>query len=130
MSNELSMTISIDLKKMRLRIYKKVLYAMGEPKYIQLLVNPNAKQIAIRGIPEGESHKYAERISSLDMLSDNSVEFYSKEFLQNLSELVDTLNFQCSYRLYGSFVNEQNMAVFSLDTLEEIESQEGEINAR
>jgi len=129
MSTELPMTISIDLKKMRLRIHKKVLHTMGEPKYIQVLVNPSEKLIAIRGLSDFEPHEDAERISSLDMLSDNSIELYSKGFLQILAQLVEGLNYMCSYRLKGSFVEEQNMAVFSLDTLELIDLQEGEDDA-
>lgn len=42
--------ISIDLKKSRLRIHKASLHLIGDPLYIQLLVNREAQQVAIRSV--------------------------------------------------------------------------------
>ena len=128
MNTELPMTIAIDLKKMRIRIHKKVLHAIGKPKYIQLLVNPGIKAVAVRAVAQDEPHEYAERISPLDMMSENSFELYSKTFINKLPELINGRDTNKTYRLYGFFVKEQNMAVFSLDTLEVIDLQEGDNN--
>ena len=128
MNTDLPMTIAIDLKKMRIRIHKKVLHTMGAPKYIQLLVNPKTKSVAIRAVSQDEPHGDAERIRPLDMMSENSIELYSKVFVQMLTELVEDINTECTYRLHGNFVKDQNMAVFSLETLEIIDLQDGENN--
>lgn len=40
--------IFIDLKKNRIRIYKHTLQMLGKPDYIQLLVNPADRIIAVR----------------------------------------------------------------------------------
>ena len=40
--------LCIDLKKNRIRIHKLTLHKLGDPEYIQLLVNPTARMIAIR----------------------------------------------------------------------------------
>ena len=40
--------LCIDLKKNRIRIHKLTLHMLGDPEYIQLLVNPQDSMIAIR----------------------------------------------------------------------------------
>ena len=45
-----AVTISVDLKKYRIRIYKSMLRLLGDPPYIQLLVNPDNKCVAIRAV--------------------------------------------------------------------------------
>lgn len=40
--------LCIDLKKNRIRIHKLTLHMLGDPEYIQLLVNPCTHMIAIR----------------------------------------------------------------------------------
>ena len=37
----------IDAKKNRLRIYKTTLHELGDPKYIQLLVDPDQRNLVI-----------------------------------------------------------------------------------
>lgn len=38
----------IDLKKNRIRIHKQTLHLLGDPEYIQLLINPVTRLIAVR----------------------------------------------------------------------------------
>ena len=116
-------TIAIDLKKSRIRIHKSLLHMMGDPKHIQLLVNPNNKHVAIRALKQNEPHENSERIRPIDMMAENSIEFYSKYFIQKLCELVDELDPDYSYRLIGTIVPTHNMALFSLDTLTPIENE-------
>ena len=40
--------LCIDLKKNRIRIHKLTLHMLGDPEYIQLLVNPQDSMIAIK----------------------------------------------------------------------------------
>ena len=42
--------LCIDLKKNRIRIHKLTLHMLGDPEYIQLLVNPQNSMIAIRKV--------------------------------------------------------------------------------
>ena len=42
--------VSIDFKRSRVRIYKESLHLIGDPKYIQLMVNVDQRLVAIRGI--------------------------------------------------------------------------------
>lgn len=115
-------TISIDLKKSRIRIHKSLLHAMGNPKYIQLLVHPNNKFVAIHAIDKSEPGDQSERITPLDMMAENSFELYSKAFINKLCELIEGLNPECTYRLYGKIVTSHNMAVFPLNTITPVET--------
>ena len=43
-------TLSIDLKKYRIRVHKSTLHLLGDPRYIQLLINPSDQIVAIRSV--------------------------------------------------------------------------------
>ena len=42
--------ILVDLKKRRIRIRKSTLHQLGDPEYIQLLVDPTDRMVAIRAV--------------------------------------------------------------------------------
>lgn len=114
--------ISVDLKQSRIRIYKSMIHLMGDPKYIQLLVNPNNKYVAIRGIDVSVPGDQAERIKPRCMASDNCFELHSKAFVNRLFDIIGSLDRNCTYKLSGIIVNSHNIAVFSLKTLVRVES--------
>ncbi|MGM9936792.1 MAG: hypothetical protein ACI38A_05560 [Candidatus Ornithomonoglobus sp.] len=115
-------TISIDLKKNRIRIHKRILHLLGDPKYIQLLVNPRNKYVAIRGVEVTIPGDQTERINPPDMMSDCSYELYSRLFVKKLCQVAGNLE-PNTYRLVGGIIQSHNMAVFSLKTLTRIEDQ-------
>lgn len=117
-----AVAISVDLKKSRIRIYKSMIHLMGDPKYIQFLVNPNNKHVAIRGVDVSIPGDQAERIKSQYMAADNCFELYSKAFVNKLFDIIGSLDRSCTYKLSGIIVNSHNMAVFSLKTLVRVES--------
>ena len=43
-------TLSVDLKKYCIRLHKATYRLIGQPKYIQLLVNPKERVVAVRAI--------------------------------------------------------------------------------
>ena len=102
-----AVAISVDLKKSRIRIYKSMIHLMGDPKYIQLVSIPGDQ---------------AERIKPQYMAADNCFELYSKAFVNKLFDIIGSLDRTCTYKLSGIIVNSHNMAVFSLKTLEKVES--------
>jgi len=113
--------ISIDQRKNRIRIYKSMLQLLGFPKYIQLLVNPNNKYVAIKAIENPTPEDQAERIKPQEFMVNDSYELYSKSFIKKLCEVYGKLDPKYTYRLTGSIVSSHNMAVFSLKTLAAIE---------
>ena len=112
--NNFNATISLDMKKFRIRIYKATLNLLGPPKYIQLLVNPTECIVAVRGLEERckESHE----VSFTRIKPDNSYELYSKQLILTLMSLLPDLEKVCPNRLSGEAHFNANIAFFTLNT--------------
>ena len=117
-------TIAVDLKKYRIRIHRNTLALLGTPKYIQLLVSPSAKMMAIQGVDTRT--RFTHRVNLSALRPDNSSEIYSSLFVSQLLALVTDLDAKCTYRLTGEIITEENAAVFPLNTLQEVDSLEAE----
>lgn len=117
-------TIAVDLKKYRIRIHRNTLALLGTPKYIQLLVSPSAKMMAIQGVDTRT--RFTHRVNLSALRPDNSYEIYSSLFVNQLLALVTDLDAKCTYRLTGEIITEENAAVFPLNTLQEVDSLEAE----
>lgn len=117
-------TIAVDLKKYRIRIHRNTLALLGTPKYIQLLVSPSAKMMAIQGVDTRT--RFIHRVNLSALRPDNSYEIYSSLFVSQLLALVTDLDAKCTYRLTGEIITEENAAVFPLNTLQEVDSLEAE----
>lgn len=115
-------TIAVDLKKYRIRIHRNTLALLGTPKYIQLLVSPSAKMMAIQGVDTRT--RFTHRVNLSALRPDNSYEIYSSLFVSQLLALVTDLDDKCTYRLTGEIIAAENAAIFSLSTLQEVESME------
>ena len=114
--------ISVDLKKNRIRMYKSMLHLLENPKYIQLLVNPQKKQVAIRGLDTTTPNDQSERIKPYKFMTGDSYELYSQDFVHKLCKVAGDLEKNYSYRLYGTIISSERAALFSMDTLTRIES--------
>ena len=117
-------TIAVDLKKYRIRIHRNTLALLGTPKYIQLLVSPSAKMMAIQGVDTRT--RFTHRVNLSALRPDNSYEIYSSLFVSQLLALVTDLDAKCTYRLTSEIITEENAAVFPLNTLQEVDSLEAE----
>lgn len=109
--------ITIDLKKYRIRIHKSSLHKIGDPGYIQLLVNPANKKVAIRALETCYSNDESHRVRKQVMASDNSYEIYSRKFMTDLSHLVGKLDKGCCYHLSGCVIESEKLLVFDLNTI-------------
>ena len=116
--NNFNATISLDMKKFRIRIYKATLNLLGPPKYI-LLVNPTERIVAVRGLEERckESHE----VSFTHLKPDNSYELYSKQLILTLMSLLPDLEKDCTYRLSGEAHIDEKIAFFPLNTIQRVE---------
>ena len=117
-------TIAVDLKKYRIRIHRNTLALLGTPKYIQLLVSPSAKMMAIQGVDTRT--RFTHRVNLSALRPDHSYEIYSSLFVSQVLALVTDLDAKCTYRLTGEIIAEENAAVFPLNTLQEVDSLEAE----
>ena len=93
-----------------------MLHHLGDPPYIQLLVNPETRMVGIKAVnhsSSGDQHK----VSKQAMQSDNSIEIYSLSFVTKLKEVSPELNMGHLYRMSGSVIPSVRVAVFDLTTI-------------
>jgi hypothetical protein len=113
--------ISIDLKKFRIRVHKESLHLIGDPKYIQFLVNIDSRLVAIRAVEKEQVDLQTHKVDQTRMESDFSFEIYSRPFIERLCKEFDCLGEGNSYRLTGTAIQSERIAVFPLDSLQKID---------
>lgn len=109
--------MTIDLKKNRIRVHKTTLHMMGDPGYLQLLVNPGEMLVAIRGVNKPHLSDSLHRVSPGKLRSDNSYEIYSMAFIAALYSLIGKQNQGYLLHLSGKVLPTKDAAVFSLKTM-------------
>ena len=113
-------SISIDMKKYRIRIHKSTLHLLGDPPYILLLINPESRFVAIKSSDRPASDGLTHKVARYIFQSDASAEIYSHTLVKKLKELYPDLGAGNLYHMSGHVVPRENMAVFSMDTLTKI----------
>lgn len=112
--------MSIDLKKYCIRIHKACLHLIGDPKYIQILVNLDDMAVVIRSVDHTLRGDQTNKVNQTRFKSTNSVEIYSRFFIRKLCQEIQDVKLGSSYRVAGEVIPEQRIAVFSLREFEEI----------
>lgn len=105
-------TLVIDLKKNRIRIHKKTLHMLGDPEYVQILVNPQKSTIAIRNCNADDYR--SERIKWQLISGRQCCEFYSKYLIKCLRGVCFDWKDDRSYRIDGKLIASENLAQFSM----------------
>lgn len=118
----LQTAMSIDMKKYRIRIHKESLRMIGNPEYIQLLVNVERSQVAIRGMDQNKKGSDAHKVNKAQIQSDFSYEIYSQSLLTKLRSAFPQFEKNCTYRLTGTAFPENRAAVFDVCSLQQVES--------
>jgi hypothetical protein len=114
--------ISIDLKKFRIRVHKESLHLIGDPEYIQFLVNVGSRLLAIRAVERKQVDLQTHKVKRTLMESDFSFEIYSRPFIAKLRKEFDCFNEGNSYRLSGTANQSERIAVFAIDSLQKIDT--------
>ena len=117
----LTTTISVDLKKFRIRVFKSALHQIGTPDFIQLLVNPDDMVVAIRAVDKEHTNDQTHKVSK--KMYNKNVEFYSRAFFDRLCSICGDLEKGSTYRLYGRVYPEQRALLFPLKTIKTISEQ-------
>lgn len=104
--------IFIDQKKYRIRIYKRTLHMLGDPKFIQLLINPKDLLVVVRAVNRSDSMTH--RIVWENFVSKQSYELTSKQLIQSMQNVCENWNVGESYRIFGEIVPSENIARFDL----------------
>lgn len=115
----LKTSITLDMKKSRIRIHKSLYYALGQPKYVQLLVNPKDRKIGIKSVDFSSAFAQPIKVSTQKTV-DKSYELYSSTLLNKLYDELQLLDENSSYRIEGIVSVDEKVALFSFDTIERI----------
>ena len=116
-------SISIDLKKDRIRIHRTTLYKLGNPKLIQLLLSSECK-VAIkavdRKVPGGQEIEV-----NLDKLPPEiSFEVYSGLLIERMREAKPELLHDGNvYRLTGTVNKEKKIAMFPMENMLRLDNE-------
>ena len=111
-------SITIDLKRNRMRLLKSAVQVLGEPQKVQLLVNPYQKAIMIRSATDDTPG--GQTLSVHPTKPYDYYEIYSLHFVQRLQRLFPDMQDCCTYRVHGKPVLKENGIVFLMNTLERI----------
>ena len=118
MSNSASQTpvsapvIAIDLKQNRIRIHKGSLHLLGNPEYVQFLVNPTKRNLIL--IPSINSDHLAHHIRWYTDTVQRECCFYSKDLTHEICGLAINWDEDSTYRLVGRYISSNNALLFSL----------------
>ena len=110
METALTPLLTLDLKKHRIRIHKQTLRLLNNPKYCQLLVNPDNQIIALQGQAEKtpQSHK-------VSYGAPHGSDLYSKELIMQLQIVNTSLISGKTYRIPGRVYPGRSIAVFHME---------------
>lgn len=106
-------TMLIDLKRNRIRIHRHTLHLLGEPEYIQFLINPEKNAIAIKSCAQNDYR--SERIRWTTMGTHHSCEFYSKFLVNELKKISAQWQPGEKYHFYGKYLEKENLVLFYMN---------------
>lgn len=118
----LTTTITVDFKKNRIRIFKSTIHRLGDPKYIQLLVNPTHQEFGIRFLEQDFKDAQTHKVNLKSLHGEGSYELYSRSFVLKLHELLGDVDTSFSYRLTGKVIVSKQTALFHISTLTRIDN--------
>ncbi len=121
-AGEARITMSIDLKKYRIRVHKQTLKALGSPSFVQLLFSPRRNAIVIlsceKQTPSGQ--EIPVQFDKPD--SSGTFDIYCKELITRIQIEFNGLNHEGLYHLSGFLLPEGNGVCFPLNTLSRVET--------
>ena len=111
--SNISLFICFDFKQYRIRIHKRTLKYLRNPKTIRLLVNPKTKLIGIRAIPCFD--KDSIKINTSMLTPDECCEIRCTHLLTKLLKLCPSFESGKTYRLLGYNMIDQDYLFFNMD---------------
>lgn len=113
---EISMTI--DMKKCRIRIHRNTLHALGNPQRIQLLLHPSEPTIMVRCPQTGEPYGQEEKVVFDKPGNQGTFQLYSKELINRIHRIYPCFQDKQVYRLYGVLKPELHAACFTFQHMQ------------
>lgn len=113
--------LTIDLRRNRFRIHQDTIHNLGNPAYIQFLINPEDGFIAILGSEKPLAGGTANKVTLYNASRSKSAEFYSSNLMNSIFKIFGSLDFCFSYRLTGEIDQVNRVAYYSMQTLQRVE---------
>jgi len=113
--------LTIDLRRNRFRIHQDTIHNLGNPAYIQFLINPEDGFIAILGSEKPLAGGTANKVTLYNASRSKSAEFYSSNLMNSIFKIFGSLDFRFSYRLTGEIDQVNRVAYYSMQTLQRVE---------
>ena len=113
--------ISLDLKKCRIRIYRNTFSLLGDPLYIQLLINPCKGELILHISVEED---YLAHKVRYEKFKKDSYELYSKELIHRIELMSPNLLHNNSYRIEGAIDQKGTSARFMMSNAVLIDKKE------
>ena len=106
--------ITLHCKRNRIRIFKDVVLAMGDPKYVRLLVNPEKKLLCVQACTKAEIRSF--KVPDKNTTKDDRYffEINSKELIDKIRMCVPHFDEKGTYTVFGQQVPEERLALFDL----------------
>lgn len=108
-NTDITPKVVIDISKYRIRIHRTTIKALGKPKYVLLLVNPEEKIMGI--LPADSEDKKAHRIR----YDGQSCEIYSMSFIETIGRLTENFKVGQRYIIEGKIIQNKTLALFELE---------------
>lgn len=106
-------TISINIKDSSIMIHKNTLRILGNPEYIQILINPADKTIVV--CCSSECDHLAHPVSREILVNNRkTLKIYSNALLQNLHKIYPKWTKDYTYRMTGEFFSRLNIVKFNM----------------
>ena len=110
-----ALSISLDLKKNRIRIHKNTLRRLGDPKRVQLLFNPDKREFLISCPTKTISKSQDENVSFDKPGPAGSYQLYSSELIKRIRTVCPELENHELYTINGKYLAGMNAAHFRID---------------
>ena len=122
MSRLHSPILVVDLKHYIIRIHRSTLTALGNPKYIDIIVSPAQGKIGIRA--QSERTPSSQRINTKSIALQRSIQLYSTELLKELITITPSWETGYIYKMEGELIDSEAIAIFSVADSEIIHNDE------
>lgn len=122
--NQQPISITVDMKKYRIRIHKNTLRALGNPERVQLLLHPTEPTIMVRCPQKGEPFGQEEKVVFDKPGNDGTFQLYSKELINRLQRIYPCFEKNHVYRLYGVMEPEVHAACFTFHHIQSADHNE------
>jgi len=116
-----NIAITIDPKQNRIRFYRAFLKELGKPQYVELMIDPEKKILAVK---KGEATLYYTAKLNSHVKKEHCYELHCQNLIKELFKLLKWTDTNYSYKVIGTMDEVSQTAFFNLTTATKIDNEE------